>query len=119
MRSTCAVIVLDEKLYVIGGRESSICHRSVECYDPLVNRWTTKAPMNKRRGGAAAVSYNGSIYVFGGHDLPVSNPACQRTPSIEKYSPATDTWTLIANLDIAKDSIGVGILGNYIIVAGQ
>lgn len=119
MRSTCAVVVLDEKLYVIGGRESSICHRSVECYDPLVNRWTTKAPMNKRRGGAAAVSFNGSIYVFGGHDLPVSNPACQRTPSIEKYSPATDTWTLIANLEIARDSIGVGILGNYIIVVGQ
>lgn len=119
MRSTCAVVVLDEKLYVLGGRESSICHRSVECYDPLVNRWTTKAPMNKRRGGAAAVSYNGFIYVFGGHDLPVSNPACQRTCSIEKYSPATDTWTLIANLDLARDSIGVGILGNFIIVAGQ
>lgn len=119
MRSTCAVVVLNEKLYVMGGRESSICHRSVECYDPLVNRWTTKAPMQKRRGGAAAVAYKGSIYVFGGHDLPVSNPACQRTNSIEKYSPETDSWMLIANLDLARDSIGVGILGNYIIVVGQ
>ena len=119
LRSTCAVVVLDEKLYVIGGRESSICHRSMECYDPHCNRWTTKAPMNKRRGGCAAVSYNGSIYVFGGHDLPVVNPACQRTNSIEKYSPLTDTWTLVANLDIARDSIGVGILGNFIIIVGE
>jgi Kelch motif len=57
--------------------------------------------------------------VFGGHDLPVSNPACQRTSSIEKYSPSTDTWTLIANLDVPRDSIGVGVLGNFIVVIGQ
>jgi kelch-like protein 1/4/5 len=72
MRSTCAVAILEEKLYVIGGRESSICHRTVECYDPHLNRWTMKAPMNKRRGGVSAVAHNGSIFVFGGHDLPVT-----------------------------------------------
>jgi kelch-like protein 1/4/5 len=118
MRSTCSVAILDEKIYVIGGRESSICHRTVECYDPHLNKFTFKAPMNVRRGGTSAIAQNGCIYVFGGYDLPVSNPACQRTNSIERYDPKSDSWTLVANLDIARDSIGVGILGNFIITVG-
>lgn len=118
MRSTCGVAILDEKLYIIGGRESSICHRTVECYDPLTNKFTFKAPMNRRRGGVAAMTHNNHIYVFGGYDLPVSNPACQRTDSIERYDATNDTWTLIANLEVGRDSIGVGVLGNYIIAVG-
>lgn len=119
MRSTCSVAILDEKLYVIGGRESSICHRTVECYDPHLNKFMFKAPMNKRRGGVSSVAHNNFIYVFGGFDLPVSNPACQRTNSIERYDPKLDAWTLVANLQMdARDSIGVGILGNFIIAVG-
>jgi N-acetylneuraminic acid mutarotase len=116
MRSTCDVAILNDKLYVCGGRESSLCHRTVECYDITLNKWTMKAPMNKRRGGVSAAAFNNAIYVFGGFDLPVSNPACQRTSSVERYCPVTDTWTLIANLDVGRDSIGLEVLGNYIIV---
>lgn len=118
MRSTAGVAILDDKLYVVGGRESSICHRTVEVYCPHTNRWTMKSPMNKRRGGVSVASYCNALYVFGGHDLPVSNPAVQRTSSIEKYDPNTDTWTLIANLDLGRDSIGVSVLGNSIIIVG-
>lgn len=118
MRSTAGVAILEDKLYVVGGRESSICHRTVEVYCPHTNRWMMKSPMNKRRGGVSVASYNGALFVFGGHDLPVSNPACQRTSSIEKYDPASDTWTLIANLDMGRDSIGVSVLGNSIITIG-
>ena len=118
MRSTAGVAILDDKLYVVGGRESSICHRTVESYDPHTNRWTLKAPMNKRRGGVSVVSYSNALYVFGGHDLPVSNAACERTASIERYDPISDTWTLIANLDMGRDSIGVCVLGVSIIIIG-
>lgn len=51
MRSTAAVAVMAGRLYVVGGRDGSLCHRSVECYDPHTNKWTLRAPMNKRRGG--------------------------------------------------------------------
>jgi kelch-like protein 1/4/5 len=47
-----------------------------------------------------------------------SNPACQRTSSIEKYDPVSDTWIIIANLDMGRDSIGVAVLGNSIITIG-
>lgn len=51
MRSTAGVAVLGGRLYVVGGRDGSVCHRSIECYDPHTNKWTMRAPMNKRRGG--------------------------------------------------------------------
>lgn len=51
MRSTAGVAVLGNRLYVVGGRDGTNCHRSVECYDPHTNKWTMRAPMNKRRGG--------------------------------------------------------------------
>lgn len=51
MRSAAAVAVMNRRLYVVGGRDNTVCHRSVECYDPHTNKWTLRAPMNKRRGG--------------------------------------------------------------------
>lgn len=59
MRSTAAVAVMGNRLYVVGGRDGSLCHRSVECYDPHTNKWTLRAPMNKRRGGVGV-----SFFVF-------------------------------------------------------
>lgn len=50
-RSTVGVVVLDGKLYAVGGRDGSSCLNSVECYDPNTNRWTLVSPMLKRRGG--------------------------------------------------------------------
>lgn len=69
----------------------------VECYDPHVNRWTMRSPMHKRRGGVAVAALNGFLYAFGGHDCPASNPAVNRTETVERYDPATDTWSLVSN----------------------
>lgn len=112
------IFMQNHNSFQIQGRESSICHRTVEMYDPHTNRWIMKSPMNKRRGGVAVAAYNGALYVFGGHDVPVSNPSCQRTSSIEKYDPTTDSWTFIANLDLSRDSIGIAVLGNSLILIG-
>lgn len=95
MRSTAGVAVLKNRLYVVGGRDGSSCHRSVECYDPHTNKWTLRAPMNRRRGSVGVGVMNGFLYALGGHDSPVSNPSVSRTDTVERYDPATDTWTLV------------------------
>lgn len=69
---------------------------SVECYDPHTNKWTLRAPMNRRRGGVGVSVANGFLYALGGHDCPASNPAVSRTDTVERYDPATDTWTLVS-----------------------
>lgn len=38
---------------------------------------------------------NGYLYAMGGHDCPASNPSVLRTETVERYDPATDTWTLV------------------------
>lgn len=35
-----------------------------------------------------------------------------------RYDPTTDSWTIIANMSIARDSIGVGILGHKLFAVG-
>lgn len=95
MRSTAGVAVLNNRLYVVGGRDGSVCHQSVECYDPHTNKWTPRTPMNKRRGGVGVGVANGLLYALGGHDCPASNPSVFRTETVERYDPKTDTWTLV------------------------
>lgn len=95
VRSTAGVAVLNNRLYVCGGRDGSSCHRSVESYDPHTNKWTLRTPMNRRRSGVAVGVLNGFLYALGGHDSPASNPTVCRTETVERYDPATDTWTLV------------------------
>lgn len=37
---------------------------------------------------------------------------------MERYDPVHDSWTIIANLDVGRDSIGLAVLGNAIICVG-
>lgn len=99
MRSSAGVAVLNNRLYVCGGRDGSSCHRSVECYDPHTNKWTLRSPMNYRRSGVGVGVLHGFLYALGGHDCPASDPRVCRTDTVERYDVATDTWTLVSLLN--------------------
>lgn len=118
VRSTAGVAVLNNRIYVCGGkdaflakdhykcfqmcfdfilgRDGSSCHRNMECYDPHTNKWTPRAPMQYRRSGVGVGVLNGFLYAVGGHDSPTSNPSVVRTETVERYDAATDTWTLVS-----------------------
>lgn len=95
MRSSAGIAVLNNRIYVCGGRDGSSCHRSVECFDPHTNKWTLRAPMNYRRSGVGVGVLHGFLYALGGHDCPASDPRVCRTETVERYDVATDTWTLV------------------------
>ena len=63
----CCLLI---RLYAVGGRDGSACLRTVEVYDPHINRWTMCSPMSKRRGGLGVAVCNGCLYAIGGHDTP-------------------------------------------------
>ncbi|XP_069189619.1 kelch-like protein 5 isoform X2 [Procambarus clarkii] len=117
-RSTVGVAVLNGRLYAVGGRDGSSCLRTVECYDPHTNKWTPCAPMGRRRGGVAVGVINGFLYAVGGHDAPASNPCASRFDCVERYDPATDTWTQVACLSVGCDSAGVSLLGDRLFCVG-
>lgn len=88
----------------------------VECYDPHTNKWTLRAPMNRRRGGVGVAVVNGFLYALGGHDSPASNPAgCSRTDTVERYDPATDTWTLVSSIWQKNQALFLNLLRKKIL----
>ena len=68
--------------------------------------------MPTARGSAAAVVDRNAIYVIGG------NGATLRLDTVEKFVPATDTWTEEAPLLVGKSEPSAGLLGTTIVAAG-
>lgn len=87
-RCSAGVAVLGGKLYAVGGRDGASCLRTVECYDPHTNKWTSCASMTRRRGGVGVAVANGFLYAMGGQDAPANNPAACRYDCVERYDPS-------------------------------
>ncbi|XP_076818772.1 kelch-like protein 5 [Clavelina lepadiformis] len=117
-RSTVGVAVLFDKLYAVGGRDGSSCLRSVECFDPHTNKWTNCAPMSKRRGGVGVGVCGAHLYAIGGHDAPASNQMSKLSESVERYSPKTDQWTIVASMSVPRDAVGICVLGGHLYACG-
>ena len=65
-RVACAVTVLDNMLYVIGGSRQGTKLSTVQYYDPETGIWKNAAHLTKCQGEVKAVTLNGNIYVAGG-----------------------------------------------------
>lgn len=86
-RYSAGVAVLNGKLYAVGGRDGASCLRTVECYDPNINKWIQCASMSRRRGSVGVAVVNGFLYALGGQDAPANNPASSRFDCVERYDP--------------------------------
>jgi len=69
-RDHAASAVIDEKLYVIAGRQSdkAIKIDANEVYDPKIDSWSVLEPIPTPRSGLTASVLNNTIFVFGGED---------------------------------------------------
>ena len=45
------VAIIEDRLYVVGGREGLKTLNTVECYDPGTRLWSCQPPMNNHRHG--------------------------------------------------------------------
>ena len=71
-----------------------------------------RSPLLYKKSDFTAVSSDlGHIYIIGGNDSKTFYTTC------EKYDIETDTWSSIANLNIARDSAAVCIINNKYIYA--
>ena len=104
-RSHFEAACVDDKIYAIGG-SSNIA--TVEVFDPKMNSWRYCNPMAQGKSQHTVSTYKGEIYVFG------YNGFC------EKYTPTTDTWTPIAQLQVNPYNFlrGSAVLNDKIYVIG-
>lgn len=91
--SFCSVL-LDGKLYVLGGRtyggDQEAIYRNSELFDFQTNTWTEIASMKERRCSFQAFVFKDEIWVLGGY-----TDVDTRSTIIEKYNPKTNKWTIL------------------------
>ena len=86
-------IVVNGKIYVIGGSVGSTYYNTILEYDPTTDTWTTKATtLSQPRGYGQTVEYNNQIYIIGG----IIGGSIGTM--VEKYDPATDTIETLSPL---------------------
>src|SRR5574339_509865 len=99
-RTEVAAATVGGKIYVVGGFEEpsfgNVLHfaitSAVEEYDPLTDRWSTKAPMPVGLHHVGIGVVGGRLYVIGGYNksgLSVWNPVA----TVYAYDPSMDSWT--------------------------
>jgi len=116
-RNHAAIGVVNGKVYVIGGRVGaafiSLASDTslVEVYDPAADTWGTPgARMPTTRSALAYGVYNNRIYVAGGEFQDPTQQTTFRT--FEAYDPATNTWTVLPPMGIARHGIAAAVVGN-------
>ena len=85
------VAVVDSLRYTLGGWNGTMLS-SVEAYNTQTNKWSAAGQVTHAVSSAACVSYNNSIYVFGGYNALGYPPA-----DVQVYDAAQQKCTLLHN----------------------
>lgn len=136
---------LHDRVYVIGGYDGRSRLSSVECLDYTADEdgvWYTVATMNVRRGLAGATTLGGlsssskvlflscrsnqrlillldnllyadMIYVAGGFD------GSRRHTSMERYDPNIDQWSMLGDMQTAREGAGLVVASGLIYCLGK
>ena len=69
-------------------------------YDPQTDQWSRMADMNQPRASFELVNFHGQLYAMGGFQ-GTSTWNRQALDYVERYDPATDTWSNLSKLPVA------------------
>ena len=111
-RAAGAAAVVDGKIVVTGGQANHQLVAQTEVFDGT--RWTDVAPMPTLRDHLAGVSDGKFFYAVGGRALS----ADKNLGAVERYDPATNTWTRLPALPTPRGGLGAAIVGNRLVTLG-
>uniref|UniRef100_A0A3B4YYF8 Influenza virus NS1A binding protein n=1 Tax=Stegastes partitus TaxID=144197 RepID=A0A3B4YYF8_9TELE len=112
-RSGLGTAGLNGRLIAAGGYNREECLRTVECYDPIEDRWTFIAPMRTPRARFQMAVLMGQLYVIGGSNGHSDELSCGET-----YDPHADEWAQVPELRTNRCNAGVCSLNNKLYVVG-
>lgn len=111
-----SAVVLDGKIYIIGGADSpsgpsgGVQIRTVDVYDPSTDSWSQKGNIPRSRicdGSASMV--DGKIYAFGGWGGEYR---------AHEYDPVTDTWSDKKNMPQYRTNLSTSVVDGMIYAIG-
>ena len=124
LRSGFSTVVVDGKIYLIGGtpfqnRRGPYGLSTVEVYDPKTNRWEQVADMPTPRTSTETAVINGTIYVCGGYN-GIDNRAdnLKFLDIVEAYDPQKDIWTKKQGMSVARIDFGMAAVAGKIYSIG-
>ncbi|MBN1247499.1 MAG: hypothetical protein JXC32_07555 [Anaerolineae bacterium] len=108
-RDIHAAVVVDEKIYVMGGTGGI---NRLELYDPATDSWTRLADLPGAFGFGAVALIDDSIYLFGGGEFmfPVA--------IVYEYEVSTDSWTRNPDMPFVAMGTAAGVVNGKAYVIG-
>ncbi|CAL1534502.1 unnamed protein product [Lymnaea stagnalis] len=106
------VAVLEDKLFVVGGRDGLKTLNTVECYDPKKKTWTLMPPMSTHRHGLGVGVLEGPMYAVGGHD------GWSYLNTVERWDPQARQWSYVAPMSTSRSTVGVAALHGKLYAVG-
>ncbi|HYP09349.1 MAG TPA: kelch repeat-containing protein, partial [Bryobacteraceae bacterium] len=93
-RGGAVAVVVDEKIYVAGGRPPRGADFAV--YEPATETWRTLPDMPTQRNHLAGAAVNGKVYIIGGRFEGGSQSP--QSAAVEVYDPVTNSWSAGASM---------------------
>ena len=98
--NSCSVVA-GNCLYLLGGKEPrdrfDAYAATAEGFNTVENQWKRIADMQRERGDAFGMAFQGKIFVAGGQDR-----SGKKLDSCEVYSITTNEWQLIGSLSVPR-----------------
>ncbi|XP_039963172.1 kelch-like protein 5 isoform X3 [Bactrocera tryoni] len=115
-RYDAGAVTLNGKIYIMGGykihndktnfyMDEHLQIKSVECYNPDSNTWTSCADMKLFHSSPGVAAHKGQIYVLS-------------HKGAERYDPQQDSWSQICSLDVDPGYIACVLLDNKLWAIG-
>jgi len=112
--SHCAV-AMGNLIYVLGGCNSYVCHKTLECFDPSTYQWTDKASMMNARIFAGAAASCGKIFVVGGYGDKAYKTL---QASCEMFDPMVEEWSLVCSPVVPRAACGIVSFDDHVYLFG-
>jgi N-acetylneuraminic acid mutarotase len=131
IRDHCSAAVIHDKLYAVGGRNSSYHEPNnfmaffshtvleVDCYDFKTGKWTTlsaKLPLGS--GGGAVVNLANRLYYIGGERATATERNAPRKNTFYLDPLSQDQWKEADSMHMGRNGMPAAVLDNKIYVAG-
>jgi N-acetylneuraminic acid mutarotase len=131
IRDHCSAAVIGDKLYVVGGRNTSFrdpenkipffakTMLDVDVYDFSTGKWSTlaaKLPLGS--GGGAVVSLNNVLYYMGGERATETERNAPRKNTFYLDPSTNNQWKETDSLNKSRNGMPAAVINNKIYVAG-
>lgn len=113
-RDHAAGFVLNDELWVVGGRQLRLepTMSAVEIYNVARDEWRSGPAMPRPRGGHAAAALDGRAYVSGGEERGGA------LSSVDVYDAETNAWAALAEMRSPRHGHGMAALGAMLYAVG-